>query len=113
MNRMKDSLPNMDEVVRQEREFPLRQGGLIRTEEGILLSRSYTNSIPLLTAPEVEIDEVLDAYGDSLERERLLIEEREQKDAEIERLTELLRHEKVQSSGWESEYKKLINSSNL
>ncbi len=62
-----------------EREYPLNDGGsLIRTEEGVLFSRSSPRMIPILTDADAEIDVVLDSYGDVLDENRRLHEELEQ-----------------------------------
>ncbi|MFD0868788.1 hypothetical protein [Paenibacillus residui] len=59
-----------------EREYPLKDGGsLIRTEEGVLFCRSSPGMIPLLTDPEVEIDDVLECYRDVLDENRRLRKE--------------------------------------
>lgn len=85
----------------EERIFPLINGGeLIQTGERILFSRSIPGMIPLLTDPNVEMDDVLDTLFAAQEaikqKEKALLEQFEinmklvvrivQKDAEIERL---------------------------
>lgn len=51
-----------------EREYPLRQGSVIRSPEGVLFSRSGPGMVPITSCPDAEIDDVLDAYGDALDR---------------------------------------------
>lgn len=94
----------------EERIFPLINGGeLIQTGERILFSRSIPGMIPLLTDPNVEIDDVLDtlfaaqenikqlqqriAEGVDLVTEGMVLVESmgkviERQNAEIARLTE-------------------------
>jgi len=57
-----------------EREFPLRKGSIIRSAEGILFSRSSPGMIPITTDPEVEYNDILDAYGDALDDHTSMME---------------------------------------
>lgn len=52
----------------EEREYPLRNGSIIRSPEGVLGSRSSPGAIPITTDAWGEINDVLDAYGDALDR---------------------------------------------
>lgn len=64
-------------VNKKERVFPLKDGEeLIRTEEGCLFIRSSPGGMPLLTDPNVVIDEVLECYWQALEELKSYREER-------------------------------------
>lgn len=52
----------------EEREYPLRKGSIIRTPEGVLCSRSSPDAIPITSDAYAEINDVLDAYGEALDR---------------------------------------------
>jgi hypothetical protein len=62
------SVEEAEEDPFEEREFPLRKGSVIRSSEGILFSRLVPGMIPITSCAEEEIDAVLDAYGDALDR---------------------------------------------
>lgn len=51
-----------------EREYPLRKGSVIRSPEGVLFSRPAPEAVPLTSCAEAEINDVLDAFGDALDR---------------------------------------------